>query len=71
SVARGLKFSSRGLTLRELEVLQWARDGKTAWEISIIRDVSESTVKYHLKTIYSKLGVANRAQAVGEALCRV
>ncbi|QQN29072.1 helix-turn-helix transcriptional regulator [Pseudomonas syringae group genomosp. 3] len=70
SVARGLKFSSRGLTLRELEVLQWARDGKTAWEISIIRDVSESTVKYHLKTIYSKLGVANRAQAVGEALCR-
>ncbi|KPY26647.1 Regulatory protein LuxR [Pseudomonas coronafaciens pv. porri] len=70
SVARGLKFSSRGLTHRELEVLQWARDGKTAWEISMIREVSESTVKFHLKTIYSKLGVANRAQAVGEALCR-
>ncbi|MBI6768031.1 helix-turn-helix transcriptional regulator [Pseudomonas syringae] len=70
SVARGIKFCSRGLTHRELEVLQWARDGKTAWEISMIRDVSESTVKYHLKTIYSKLGVANRAQAVGEALCR-
>lgn len=30
SVARGLKFCSRGLTHRELEVLQWARDGKTA-----------------------------------------
>ncbi|RMO97369.1 LuxR family transcriptional regulator [Pseudomonas syringae pv. philadelphi] len=70
SVARGLKFCSRGLTHRELETLQWARDGKTAWEISVIRDVSEATVKYHLKAIYAKLGVANRAQAVGEALCR-
>ncbi|CAM3110500.1 helix-turn-helix transcriptional regulator [Pseudomonas floridensis] len=69
-VGRGIQFSSRGLTQKELETLQWARDGKTAWEISMIREVSEATVKYHFKTIYSKLGVANRAQAVGEALCR-
>ncbi len=69
-VGRGIQFSSRGLTQKELETLQWAREGKTAWEISVIRDVSEATVKYHLKTIYAKLGVANRAQAVGEALCR-
>jgi len=69
-VGRGIKFRARGLTHKELEVLQWARDGKTVWEISVIREVSEATVKYHLKAIYSKLGVANRAQAVGEALCR-
>lgn len=69
-VGRGIQFSPRGLTRKELEILQWARDGKTAWEISMIREISEATVKYHLKTIYSKLGVANRAQAVGEALCR-
>lgn len=36
----------------------------------MIKEISEATVKFHLKTIYSKLGVANRAQAVGEALCR-
>ncbi|WP_241098479.1 response regulator transcription factor, partial [Pseudomonas viridiflava] len=69
-VGRGIQFSSRGLTQKELEILQWARDGKTAWEISMIKEISEATVKFHLKTIYSKLGVANRAQAVGEALCR-
>ncbi|RMQ41682.1 LuxR family transcriptional regulator [Pseudomonas cichorii] len=69
-VGRGTRFRSHGLTGKELEILQWARDGKTAWEIALIRDVSESTIKYHFKMIYSKLGVANRAQAVGEALCR-
>jgi LuxR family transcriptional regulator len=69
-VGRGTPFRSRGLTDRELEILQWARQGKTAWEIASIREVSESTIKYHFKTIYGKLGVANRAQAVGEALCR-
>ena len=69
-VGRGAPFRSRGLTGKELEILQWAREGKTAWEIALIREVSESTIKYHFKTIYGKLGVANRAQAVGEALCR-
>lgn len=69
-VGRGTRFRSRGLTGKELEILQWAREGKTAWEIALIREVSESTIKYHFKTIYAKLGVANRAQAVGEALCR-
>lgn len=69
-VGRGTRFRSHGLSAKELEILQWARDGKTAWEIASIREVSEATIKYHFKMIYSKLGVANRAQAVGEALCR-
>lgn len=68
-VGRGTKLRSKGLSSKELEVLEWARDGKTAWEIASIRQISEATVKYHLKSIYSKLGVSNRAQAVGEALC--
>jgi len=65
---KGRKLRTKALTDKELEVLKWARAGKTAWEIGIIRDISESTVKYHFKSIYSKLGVSNRAQAVGEAL---
>jgi len=65
---RGRKFHAKALTEKELEVLKWARAGKTAWEIGVIREISEATVKYHFKSIYSKLGVSNRAQAVGEAL---
>jgi DNA-binding CsgD family transcriptional regulator len=65
---RGRKFHVKALTDKELEVLKWARAGKTAWEIGIIREISEATVKYHFKSIYCKLGVSNRAQAVGEAL---
>ena len=69
-VGRGTKLRSRGLSEKEVEILEWARDGKTAWEIATIRQVSEATVKYHFRSIYSKLGVSNRAQAVGEALCQ-
>ncbi len=69
-VGRGVKLRARGLSVKEIEVLEWARDGKTAWEIASIRQVSEATVKYHFKSIYAKLGVSNRAQAVGEALCQ-
>lgn len=69
-VGRGTQLRSQGLTERELEILGWAREGKTSGEIALMREVSEATIKYHFKVIYGKLGVANRAQAVGEALCR-
>jgi len=61
---------SKTLSEKELEVLRWARAGKTVWEISVIRSVSEATVKFHLRNIYHKLGVNNRAHAVGEAVNR-
>ena len=61
---------SKTLSEKELEVLRWARAGKTVWEISVIRDVSEATIKFHLRNIYHKLGVSNRAHAVGEAVNR-
>ncbi|WP_110947714.1 helix-turn-helix transcriptional regulator [Pseudomonas bohemica] len=67
---KGRQFQTRALTGKELEILKWAREGKTAWEIALIKEVSEATVKHHFKSIYAKLGVTNRAQAVGEALCR-
>lgn len=67
---KGREFQTRALTPKELEILKWAREGKTAWEIALIKEVSEATVKHHFKSIYAKLGVTNRAQAVGEALCR-
>jgi LuxR family quorum-sensing system transcriptional regulator CciR len=39
-------------------------EGKTSWEIGKILATSERTVKFHLKNVYAKLNVCNRAQAV-------
>ena len=55
---------SEPLTPRESEILQYVAQGLTnkqvAWKLSI----SEHTVKFHISSIYSKLGAANRTEAV-------
>ena len=56
------------LTPRESDVLFWATEGKSAWEIAMILDISERTVKFHLSNIYQKMGVSTRAQAVAVAI---
>lgn len=56
------------LSTREMEVLRWAGQGKTVWEMSVILSVSQSTVKFHLANIYAKLNVSNRAQAMSAAV---
>jgi transcriptional regulator EpsA len=57
----------RGVALsgRELEVMKWVRMGKTNPEIAMILSLSTFTVKNHMRRIYKKLDVLNRAQAVG------
>jgi LuxR family transcriptional regulator, quorum-sensing system regulator SolR len=52
------------LTDKEMEVLLWVVEGKTSWEIGKILAISERTVKFHLRNMYIKLNVSNRAQAV-------
>lgn len=52
------------LTTRESEVLILLRMGKTYVEIGEQLDISQNTVKTHLKSIYRKLGVRNRTEAV-------
>lgn len=56
------------LTRRELEVMQWMKEGKTAWEIGVILSISERTVKFHLANCYAKLNVTNRSQAIARAM---
>jgi DNA-binding NarL/FixJ family response regulator len=51
------------LTEREGQVLKGLTEGKSNKEIARDLDVSEPTVKLHVKTLYRKLGVANRTQA--------
>lgn len=57
-----LNFSS--LTDRELEVIEWIKAGKTNHEIGSILNITQNTVKSHLKRVYQKLNVGKRAQAV-------
>ncbi|OGV77389.1 MAG: helix-turn-helix transcriptional regulator [Methylotenera sp. RIFCSPLOWO2_02_FULL_45_14] len=53
-----------GLSAREWEVIEWIKTGKTNQEIGMILNISQNTVKSHLKRIFQKLNVGKRAQAV-------
>ncbi|MEM7769632.1 MAG: response regulator transcription factor, partial [Cyanobacteria bacterium P01_A01_bin.37] len=55
---------------REREVLKLMCEGKTNQEISNDLCISESTVKFHINNIFSKLGVSDRTQAVLLAIKR-
>jgi LuxR family quorum sensing-dependent transcriptional regulator len=56
------------LTRRECEVLTWIANGKSAWEIGEILNISKRTVDEHAQTTFRKLDAANRTQAVAIAL---
>jgi LuxR family quorum sensing-dependent transcriptional regulator len=58
------------LSPREREVLCWAAAGKTAWEVSCILGVAESTIEKHVSAAIRKLGASNKVHAVAEALRR-
>lgn len=52
------------LSERERQIMDWVALGKTNPEIGCILGISEFTVKNHMKSIFGKLDVTNRAQAV-------
>ncbi len=52
------------LSPREDEVLEMASLGLTNRQIASRLSVTEHAVKFHLSSIYRKLGVANRTEAV-------
>jgi DNA-binding CsgD family transcriptional regulator len=58
------------LTPREREVLTWAAQGKSAWEMGEILHITKRTVDEHVKSAVRKLGATNRTQAVAIALRR-
>jgi len=53
-----------GLTPRERELLAALASGLTNQQMATQLDISLNTVKFHLKNLYDKLAVGNRAQAV-------
>ena len=52
------------LTTRERELLGALASGWSNLQIAARIGISRNTVKYHLKNLYDKLGVSNRAMAV-------
>jgi DNA-binding NarL/FixJ family response regulator len=52
------------LSEREVEVLELAARGVTNAELAAQLEITVHTVKFHLASVYRKLGVANRTEAV-------
>ena len=55
------------LTARQLEVLRLKADRRTNAEIAEKLVITVTTVKWHVRQIYNKLGANNRAEAVASA----
>jgi DNA-binding CsgD family transcriptional regulator len=56
------------LTPREREILLWVARGKSNLEIAGLLYLAPGTIRKHLDNVYDKLGVSNRAGAVGLAV---
>lgn len=54
-----------GLTEREMEVATFAAKGSSNREIAAALYVSETTVKFHLRSVFSKLGINRRSKLAG------
>jgi len=55
---------SESLTAREKEVLQLMAQGLANKQIALALAISEHTVKFHLSSLYAKLGISSRTEAV-------
>ena len=62
--------SGEALTGRELEVLTLLVRGKSNKEMGTLLFISETTVKGHLRNIFTKLNVLSRTEAITTALRR-
>ena len=58
------QVEARGITPRELEILQLIADGLSTREMAERLFVSENTIKTHCSRVFDKLGAGRRTQAV-------
>ena len=64
------RLRGSGLSEREREVLRLVAEGLPTKQIALNLSISERTVKFHVNSIFHKLGADNRAQAVALAAQR-
>ena len=62
------KPKAAALSPRERQVLCWAANGKSTWEIGRILGISPRTVNEFMSTARRKLDAVNRAHAVAIAV---
>ncbi|MFD1803069.1 transcriptional regulator SdiA [Mixta tenebrionis] len=55
------------LSSRELEILKWTAEGKTAAEISLILSISPYTVNFHQKNLQKRFNAPNKTQVASYA----
>jgi LuxR family maltose regulon positive regulatory protein len=67
NVAEGMLAGQTHLSPREQEVLDALANGHSNKEIARALDMTENTVKFHLKNIFAKLKVERRTQAIAWA----
>jgi DNA-binding CsgD family transcriptional regulator len=70
ATAKGKPVPPVGISPREAEVLRLVMEGRTNDQIADALFLSPRTVHAHLTSVYRKLGVANRAEAVRVAVER-
>lgn len=65
--SQSLPLAPSLLSERETEILSRLAMGHSNKEIARELELTENTIKFHLKSLYSKLSVNKRTQAVFEA----
>lgn len=65
-----LNETVENLTAREREILEFLVEGESNKVIAYRLNISEHTVKFHVASIFGKLGVNTRTEAVTQALRR-
>ena len=58
---------AKTLTRREIEILKWSAEGKTAGDIAMILCLKERTIHFHIASAIQKMGVCNKTAAVVQA----
>ncbi|KIH81626.1 autoinducer binding domain-containing protein [Pseudomonas batumici] len=64
------EMSSHLLSPREIEVLKWSAEGKTAPEIALLLELNVRTVNFHIANAISKTGTTNKVAAMVAAIQR-
>jgi DNA-binding CsgD family transcriptional regulator len=67
-ISEALQPERPALTPRELDVLRWTLEGKTAWEAGVLLSISERTTVQHLQNAMRKLQCNSKHQAALKAL---
>jgi len=57
-----VRRDDRGLSMRELEVIDSLLRGLTAHEVAASMCLSFHTVRTHIRNVYQKVGVSNRIE---------